>query len=330
MISSSKPSFVIAAFLSFVALSVSAAAQDYPTKPVTLIVPYAAGGPADTLSRMAIERLSKDLGQQVIIENVTGAGGTLGAARAAVAPPDGYTMVLASNGTHAAAPALYPNLKYHPLDSHELVGIISTNPIAVVTRKDFPANSLREFIIHVRGAGGTVTNATGGVGSVSQIACLHFKAIAKITTTEVPYRGTGPAMQDLVGGRVDFVCDQVANVMSHVASGSLKALAVASGNPSASLPGVPTTTEAGLPDYKVNVWFALMFPKGTPAPIVARMKKALDYVQDDPTFSRRIVELGGEVPEPSQRGPSYLRQFVQSEIDLWVPLLKAAGVTGAN
>jgi tripartite-type tricarboxylate transporter receptor subunit TctC len=303
-------------------------AQDYPTKPISLIVPYAAGGPADSLSRMVVERLSKDLGQQVIIENITGAGGTLGAARGAAAVPDGYTMVLASNGTHAAAPALYPNLKYHPIDSHELIGMISRNPIAVVARKDLPANTLREFVDYVGSKTPTVTNATGGVGSVSQIACIHFKAVAKLATTEVPYRGTGPAIQDLLGGRVDFVCDQVANVMSYVAAGSLKAYAVASTNRSASMPGVPTTAEAGLPGYRVTVWFALMFPKGTPAPIVARMNTALDHVLDDPTFSRRIEDLGGEVPGNSQRGPEYLRTFVQSEMDLWVPLLKAAGVTG--
>jgi len=312
------------------ALCAAADAQDYPDKPVSLIVPYAAGGPADTLSRMVAERLSQNLGRQVVIENVTGAGGTLGATRGAAAAPDGYTMVLASNGTHAAAPALYPNLKYHPIDSHELVGLISTNPIAVVGRKDLPANTLGELIAYARSKSPPITNATGGVGSVSQIACLDFKAIAKITTTEVPYRGTGPAIQDLVGGRVDFVCDQVANVMSYVAAGSLKAFAVASANRSVSLPGVPTTAEAGLPDYRLTVWFALMFPKGTPAPIVARMNTALEHVLDDPTFKRRIEEMGGEVPGKSQRGPDYLRKFIQSEIDLWGPLLKAAGVTGGD
>lgn len=311
-----------------VAGSVQCAAQAYPTKPVTLIVPYAAGGPADTLARMVVERLSKDLGQQVIVENVTGGGGTLGAGRAAAAAPDGYTMVLASNGTHAAAPALYPQLKYHPLDSHELVGLISTNPITIAGRKDLPAANLQEFLSYLRSSNPAATNATGGVGSVSQIACLHFKAVANVKTTEVPYRGTGPAIQDLIGGRVDFVCDQVANVMSHVAAGSLKAFAVASSSRSRGLPGVPTTAEAGMPNYRVTVWFALMLPKNTPAPIVERMNAALGTVLTDPTFRARIEELGGEVPAPEERGPAHLRRFVQSEIDLWVPLLKAAGVTG--
>ena len=309
--------------LPLIALLVPVAlAQDYPARPVTLIVPYAAGGPADALSRLLADGLGKYLGQRVIIENVTGAGGTLGVARGAAAAPDGYTITLASNGTHGAAPALYPDLRYNPVDSFEMIGMVSTNPIAIVARKDFPANSLREFMAYSQN--NKVSNATGGVGSVSQIACLHLKALGKFSTTEVPYRGTGPAIQDLLASRVDFVCDQVANVRTYVSSNMLKAFATASKNRSAGLPDVPTTTEAGLPAYQVTVWFALMFPKGTPAAIVSRLNDALGRAIDDPGFEQRIVEQGGMVATAAERGPAYLKKFVQSEVELWVPLLNAA------
>jgi tripartite-type tricarboxylate transporter receptor subunit TctC len=303
--------------------SAQAEAQPYPARPVTLIVPYAAGGPADSLARLVTDRMSRTLGQQVIVENVTGAGGTIGAARGAASPPDGYTIILASNGTHAAAPALYQNLRYDPIESHEMIGMISKNPIAIVGRKSFPATDLRSMIAHIREQGDKTSNATGGPGSVSHIACLYFKDLAKIQSTEVPYRGTGPAIQDLLADRVDYVCDQVANVMPYVIAGSLKAFAVASETRSRSLPDVPTTQEAGMPDYKVTVWFALMAPKSTPASITARLTTALNTVLDDPIFVSRIEELGGQVPTTPERGPTYLHDFVRKEISLWVPLLKA-------
>jgi tripartite-type tricarboxylate transporter receptor subunit TctC len=305
----------------------SASARDYPIRPITMIVPYPAGGPSDVVARIIADGMSKQLGQTIVIENVGGAGGTIGTARAAAAAPDGYTLLGASMGSHVAAPAFYPDLKYDSTRDFEPIGLASNAPAAIVARKDFPANNLKQFIDYVRKNGDKVKQAHGGIGSSSHMACLLFDSELHLSPRLVGYRGTGPALNDLLGGHVDYFCEQVVSVASAVKSGTIKAYGVSAGEPVAALPGVPPAKDAGAPAYQMSIWSAVFAPKGTPQPIVAKLAQALDATLNDPSVSERIVGLGGTVPATAERGPDNLATLLKSEIARWSPILKAAAVT---
>jgi tripartite-type tricarboxylate transporter receptor subunit TctC len=303
-----------------------AAAQIYPNRSVTIVVPFPPGGGSDVVARIVAEPLSKHLGQTVLVENIAGAGGTTGTTRVANAAPDGYTMVLAHTGTHAAAVPLYPSLRYHPLKDFAPIGLINTNPIIVVARKSMAANDLKELIAYLR-ANPKATNAHAGIGSVSHTTCLHFNALADLKTISVAYRGAGPAMNDIVAGHVDYMCDQISTVLPQITAGTIKAFAVGQAKRSAQLPNLPTTAEAGMPEFQATIWNALLFPRGTPEPIVKRMNDALRATLDDPAVKKRFEDNGGELPTAEQRTPEGLRAFIGREIDHWTAIIKKAGVT---
>ena len=303
-------------------------AQAYPTKPVTIIVPFAAGGPTDVIARIVGEHMSKTLGQQIVVENVAGAGGTTGITRGAQAAPDGYTIMMGHMGTHGAAPALYPNMKYDPTKDFAPIGLAAGTPIVIVAKKTFPLKDLKEFTAYVKANATTINQAHAGIASVSHTTCLMLTHQLGVKLTEVAYRGTGPALNDLVGGQVDLMCDQIVNLVEQIKGGQIKAYAIATLERSPALPDVPTTKEAGLPDYQVSAWNAIFAPKNTPAPVVARLSDALSKALDDPTTRKRLLDLGGVIPEGQQRTGAYLGDFVKAEVARWTPIIKAAGVTG--
>jgi tripartite-type tricarboxylate transporter receptor subunit TctC len=307
------------------ALSSPAVAQ-YPSKPITVIVPFAAGGPTDVVTRLVCEHMSRTLGQPIIVENVGGAGGTLGMTRAAQAQPSGYTIAVGNMGTQSAAPALYPNLKYDPAKSFAQVGIVNFTPQAIVAKKDTPAGSLKEFIHFLKANHSKLSYGHAGVGSISHVAGLVFNAKFGLEPTLVPYRGTGPAIQDLVGGQLDYMIDQSLNVIPQIKAGTIKVYAIASPERLASLPDVPTTVEGGS-DFIFSAWNAMVAPKGTPTDIVTKLADALGKALDDPVVQARYVELGSSVPKGADRGPAGLQKLVESEIAYITPIIKAAGVT---
>ena len=322
-----RRTFVLAAAL----LAASGAlAQSYPTRPVTMVIPFAAGGPTDVVGRIIGDQMSKSLGQPVIVENVVGASGQTAGLRVSRAEPDGYSFLIGHTGTHAAAVALNPNLRYDPLKDFAPVGLVNTNPILVVSRNTLPPKTLSEFVAYLKENGQKVTNAHAGIGSVSHTTCLLFNSIVGVKPTEVPYRGTGPAMNDIMGGQVDYLCDQIVNVAPQSQAGTIRAFAVAQKERAASLPNVPTTIEAGLPDYQVQVWNAMFLPKGTPEPIVAKLNAALVDALNHPQTKARFAELGADVPEAKLITPAGLHDFLKSEIERWTPVIKKAGVTMGN
>ena len=297
-----------------------ASAQDYPTRFVTIVAPFQAGGPSDTVARLIAGPMSRALGQQVVVENVSGAGGTIGSGRVAKAAPDGYTLVISGSGTHAAVEQLYPNPPYRALD-FESVGLINTTPVVIVGKRDLPPNTLREFVAYLRANEKTVTEADAGVGSVSHLACSVFHSLIGIKPTVVSYRGTPQATQDLLAGNVDFLCNQIVNIVEHAKVGSLKAYAVTGETRSPMLPNVPTSAEAGLPDFRLTVWYGLSAPKGTPVRIVAKLNQALSAAMDDPAVVKRFAELGYDVVSPQQRSPAAFEDFMRREVDLWAKVL---------
>jgi tripartite-type tricarboxylate transporter receptor subunit TctC len=306
-------------------LAASAAqAQTYPTRPITMIVPFAAGGPTDVVARIVTDHMSRTLGQQIVIENVAGAGGTTGITRASQAQPDGYTIMMGHMGTHGAAPALYPNLKYDPTKDFEPIGLAAGTPILVVAKKDFPANDLKSFIEHMKANSQKVNMAHAGVGSVSHSTGVLFNSIIKVKPTMVAYRGTGPALNDLMSNTVDFMTDQIVNVAPQIQAGNIKAFAIATPERSPALPDVPTTKEAGLEEYQVSAWNAVFAPKGTPDEIVKKLSDALVKALDDENTKKRLLDLGGVVPSATERTPEALQKLVESEVARWTPVLKGA------
>jgi tripartite-type tricarboxylate transporter receptor subunit TctC len=313
--------WIAAAGAGFVPLG--AQAQTYPSRPITVVVPFPAGGPSDVVARIVTEHMAKTLGQSLVIENVGGAGGTLGSARVAAAAPDGYTLLAGSMGSHVAAPVLTPNLRYDSARDFEPVGFTAHAPAVIVARKDFPANDLREFVDYLKMHGEGVKQAHGGVGASSHMACLLFNSAAGVKPTSVAYRGTGPAMNDLVGGHVDFLCEQAVSVAGQIASGAIKAYGVSAGERLASLPQVPSAREAGI-DYQMSIWAGIFAPKGTPKAVVDRLAAALDAALDDASVKTRLTDLGGSIPPKAERSPAAFDGFVQAEIARWAPILRAA------
>jgi tripartite-type tricarboxylate transporter receptor subunit TctC len=305
--------------------STAAYAQSYPAKTVTMIVPFAAGGPTDTVARLVAQSMGKTLGQQVIIENVGGAGGTIGAARVAKADPDGYTLLLHHIG-QSTAPALYRKLSYNAIDGFEPVGLITDVPMTFVARKDFPAKDFKELLAYVRANKDKVTYANAGVGSASHLCGMLFMSAIDTDLTTVPYKGTGPAMNDLLGGQVDFMCDQTTNTTSQIKSGKIKAYGVTTKSRVPSLSDLPTLHESGLPNFEVAVWHGLYAPKGTPRPVVDTLSKALQTALKDANVKQRFAELGTEPVAESRATPDAHRAFLKAEIDKWSPIIKKAGV----
>jgi tripartite-type tricarboxylate transporter receptor subunit TctC len=310
-----------------VGLAAGVAQAAYPERPITMIVPFAAGGPTDVTARIVSEHMSRTLGQQIVIENVTGAGGTTGITRAAQSRPDGYTIMMGHMGTHGAAPAVYPNLKYDPTKDFEPVGLAAGTPILIVAKKDFPAKDLREFIAYVKQNAEKLNEANAGVGSVSHTTCSMLMSQLGIKPTRVPFQGTAPALNALVAGQVDFMCDQIVNLTPQILAGTIKAYAIATPERNPALPNVPTTKEAGLPDFQVSAWNAIFAPKGTPPEVVAKLNDALVKALDDEATRKRLAELGGDIPDRAGRSPEALAKLVSSEVQRWSSVLK--GVSGA-
>jgi tripartite-type tricarboxylate transporter receptor subunit TctC len=307
-------------------LSAPALAQQYQSKPVTIIVPFAAGGPTDVVARLLGEHMGRTLHQTFIVENVGGAGGTLGMTRAVQAAPDGYTIAVGNMGTQSAAPALYPNLKYDPAKSFAQIGICNYTPQAIVSKKALTTTNLKDFIAYIKGKGSTVSYGHAGVGSISHVAGLVFNAKFGLTPNLIPYRGTGPVLQDMVAGQIDYTVDQSLNVIPQIKGGTIKAYAVAAPARLSSIPDVPTTQEAGV-DFIFSAWNAMVAPKDTPKEIIAKLAEALSKALDDPAVNARYVELGSSAPQGADRGPAGLQKLVESEVARITPVIKAAGVT---
>lgn len=297
----------------------------YPERPITMIVPFAAGGPTDVVARIVSDHMSRTLGQQIVIENVAGAGGTTGITRASQARPDGYTIMMGHMGTHGAAPAVYPDIKYDPRKDFAPVGLAAGTPIVIVAKKDFPAKNLQEFVAYVKANSEKLNEAHAGPGSVSSSTCALFNSMIGAKPTRVAYRGTGPALNDLVSGQVDYMCDQIVNLVPQIQAGSIKAYAVALPERSPALPDVPTTKEGGLPDYQVSAWNAIFAPKGTPPEVVKTLNAALIKALDDPGTKKRLLELGADLSDKDARTPQGLQKLVEREVDRWNKVLKGQG-----
>lgn len=308
------------------ALSGTGYAQDYPTKPVTFVVPFAAGGPTDKVARDLADTMRKSLGGQIIIENVAGAGGTLGATKVAKASPDGYTILLA-HVAMATSPALYRNLQYKTLEDFEYLGLINEVPMTLIGRPTLPANNYAELTKWINDNKGKINLANAGLGSASHLCGLLFMSTVKVDMTTVPYKGTGPAMTDLIGGQVDLMCDQTTNTTAQIEGGKVKAYAVTTtkrlGTPA--LKNLPTLDESGLKGFNVTIWHGLYAPKGTPKPILDKLNTALKTALKDPEFLKRQEALGAVVVADNRVNPADHKKFVEAEINKWGPVIKAAG-----
>ena len=301
-------------------------ARSYPTRPVTIIVPFAPGGGADVSGRIVGEHMSRTLGQRFVIENYPGAGGTTASIRAMRAAPDGYTIEVGHIGTHAISVWLYPQLAYKPDVDFAPIGLIVENPILITARKDFPATNLKEFIAHVKANAEKLNMGHAGVGSIMFSFGLLLNTVLGVKPTLVPFNGGGPATTALLGGQIDYTCSVITDVSPHVRAGALKGYAVVADERNAALPDVPTAKEAGLPEFKDLPWIALFAPKGTPQPILDTLSEALDQALDGQEVRRRFFDLGGVVPDKSKRGQQTLATLVKDEIARWGPIIKAADV----
>ena len=301
----------------------TAADPSYPARTISLIVPFAAGGPTDVVARIIGEHMSRSLGQQFVVENIGGAGGTTGMARVAAAEPDGYTLGVGNMGTQSAAPALYPNLKYDPARSFAPIGIANFTPQAIVAKKDNPAKDLNEFIAYLKQNHSKLSYGHAGVGSISHVSGLLFNFQFGLKPALVAYRGTAPALNDLVGGQIDYMVDQSLNVIPQIKGDTIKVFAIAAGQRLESLPDVPTTKELGV-DFVFSAWNAMVAPKGTPKEIVDKLAAALNQALDDPATVKRYTELGSTAPQAAERGPAGLKLLVDSEMARITPVLKEA------
>ncbi|MBV9970725.1 MAG: tripartite tricarboxylate transporter substrate binding protein BugD [Xanthobacteraceae bacterium] len=320
---------VLTALLSIVvalaAAIAPAAAQSYPNRPITIIVPFAAGGPTDVLARVLGERMRTALGQPVLIENVTGAGGSIGVGRVVSAPPDGYTISIGHFGTHVANGAIYP-LKYNLLKDLDPVARLPSNPMIFVTRKDFPAANLKELIERLKANPGKIAAGTAGAGSGSHIASLLLQSLTGVQLSFVPYRGTGPALQDLVAGQIDLIIDQASNCLPQVRQGTIKAYAVTANQRLASAAEIPTVAEAGLPGLLMEVWSGMWVPHGTPRPIVDKLNAAVVAALKEPAVREKLASVGLDGPPAGEEAPEALAAYQKAEVAKWWPIIKAANV----
>ena len=306
-------------------LAAPASAQTYPDRPITLVIPFAAGGPTDVVARMMAAPMAKSLGQTVVVENTLGAGGTIGAMRVARAKPDGYTVFMHHMGM-ATSPALYRKLGFDPVNDFEPIGQVVDVPMTLLARKDFPANDLPALLAYIRANKDKVTLANAGLGAVSHLCGLLFQSQVGVDMTTVPYKGTGPAMTDLLGGQVDLLCDQTTQTVPLIKDGRVKVFGVTVPKRLAALPNVPTLDEQGMKGFEVKVWHGMYAPKGTPAPVLEKLNAALRAAMDDPTLKQRMTELSADIVPAEKMTPAGLRTFLESEIAKWGPVIRKAGV----
>jgi tripartite-type tricarboxylate transporter receptor subunit TctC len=304
-----------------------AASQNFPTKPVTIVVPFAAGGPADAMARIIGDRMRVSLGQQVIIEDVAGAGGSVGVGRVVRAAPDGYTVSIGHWSTHVVNGAIY-DLPYDLLKDLEPVALLPSNPQWIIAKKSVPATNLKELITWLKLNADKVSAGTAGPGSASHVAGVYFQNITGTHFPFVPYRGTGPALNDLIAGQIDLIVDQTSNSMAQVKAGSVKAFAVTARERLPSAPNVPTVDEAGAPGLYISVWYGLWVPKGTPRDVIARLNAAAVDAMADPNVQARMATFGLEIPPREQQTPEGLGALQKAEIEKWWPIIKAAHITG--
>ena len=314
----------LATAASIFTLASAANAQTYPERTITVVVPFAAGGPTDTVTRLVAEAMSKDLGQQIVVENVGGAGGTLGAGRVAAAESDGYTLLLHHIGMATSA-TLYRSLAYDTLNAFEYVGLVTEVPMTIVARKDLEPTDLKGLVEYAKANKDTVTVANAGIGAASHLCGMMFMSAIQTPLVTVPYKGTGPAMTDLLGGQVDIMCDQTTNTTKQILGGTIKAYAVTSAKRLDVLPDVPTAEEAGLPGFQVGIWHGLYAPKGTPAEVTDRLSKSLQVALKDPNVVARFAELGTAPSSDADATPAALKAKLESEIARWKPIIDAAG-----
>lgn len=303
----------------------AAQAQTYPSKPITMVIPFAAGGPTDVVGRLLAQSMSKTLGQQVIVENTVGAGGTIGAARVARAAPDGYTVLLHHIG-QSTAPSLYRKLPYDPVNGFETLGLVTDVPMTMVAKGDFPAKNFNEMVQYVKANKDKVNLANAGTGSASHLCGLLFQDAIGVTLTAIPYKGTAPAMNDLLGGQVDIMCDQTTNTTSYIKSGKIKAYAVTTPKRLSVLPDLPTTREAGLQSFEVGVWHGMYAPKGTPADVITKVNSALKVALKDSLVIERFAGLGTEPVAESRTTPAVHKQHLVAETAKWKQIFEKAGV----
>ena len=318
---------IVAATLAFgLALTGSAGAQNFPTKPLTMVIPFAAGGPQDTIGRLIAQRMGEVLGQQVVVENVGGAGGMTGSKRVAEAKPDGYTMVLGSVGTHAQNQTLYKRPLYNVLTDFTPVAYLAQTPIAIIARPDFPANNFQEFIAYAKANQAKIQYGSAGAGSATHLACVVLDSAMGTKITHVPYKGTGPAMQDLIGGRIDFLCDIIATAKAQIDGGKVKAIAMMTKTRSPVLPNLATTGEQGL-DVQAYTWSALFLPKGAPADVVKKLNEAAVAAIETPAIQERLQQIGASIAKKDEQSAEWLGKFVESEVKKWEAPIKASGVS---
>jgi tripartite-type tricarboxylate transporter receptor subunit TctC len=315
---------VLAALVAATGLA-GASAQTYPIRSITMVVPFAAGGPTDTIARIMAEGMRQALGQTVIIENTTGAAGSIGVGRVARAAPDGYTIGIGHWSTHVVNAAVYP-LQYDVLNDFEPISLIATNPQLVVSKNAVPAKDLKELIAWIKQNGDQVTQGTAGAGSASHIAGIYFQKLTGTTFRFIPYRGAGPVMQDMLAGNIDLNFDQAANSLPQVRAGQIRAYAVTAKTRLAAAPDIPTVDEAGVPGFYIAVWHGLWAPKKTPPAIMAKLVAATRAALANPLVQKRLADLGQEIPALEQQTPEALRAHHKAELDKWVPLIKAANI----
>lgn len=314
----------VLAAVSLLAAFVGPAAAEWPEKQITLVVPYAAGGTNDILSRIIAENMAKTLGKSIMIENEPGAAGTTPTARVAKTAPDGYTILMGNMGTHGIAPSQYPNLKYDPAKDFTAIGLTGEVPAVVVARKDFPAKSLAEFVDYVRKNQDKVNEAHVGVGSPTHTFCTLLQSLMGTRTARVPYRGGAQAMSDLVAGQVDFSCISLSGAISQIQGGQIKGIVIASAERAEIIKDVPTARESGMPDFQVSTWNALFAPRGLPKDVQAKLNAALGIALEDPSVRTRLLELGIVIPPKKDRTPEVLERLVEAEVSRWATVLAQA------
>ncbi|QJR14522.1 tripartite tricarboxylate transporter substrate binding protein BugD [Usitatibacter palustris] len=306
-------------------VALTASAQDYPTRPVTMIVPYAAGGPTDTVARVLGQYMTKPMGQTVVVENKPSAGGILGPEAVKTAKPDGYTILIHHIGM-ATTPTLYRQLRYDPLKDFEYIGLINEVPMTIIGKNDLPAKNLTELIAYIKANKDKVTYANAGVGAASHLCGMLFMSAIKTDVLTVPYKGTGPAMNDLLGGQVDFMCDQTSSTTGQIKGGKVKVYGLTSKQRVASLPDVPTLDEQGLKGAEVGIWHALYAPKGTPKAVIDKLVASMQAALKDPELLKRYADMGAVTYPADKQNPAALQAHLKAEIDKWAPLIKKAGV----
>ena len=318
---------IVAACVGLLASVASAGAQVWPTQPVTMVVPFAAGGPTDVVGRIFAARLADFLGQQVVVENVTGAGGMTGALRVAQAPPDGYQVLLGTVGTQAYNQTLYRRPLYNAQTDFAPVALIAEQPLVLVARNDLAASTLPEFMAYARDHQGDMSFGSGGSGSSTHLGCVLLNSAIGIRIQHIPYRGSAPALQDLTAGRIDYLCDAVTTALPQVQAHNIKAIAVLARNRSPVLPNVPTANEQGLANFEASNWIGLFVPSATPVAIIRRLNDAAREAMATPAVGERMQAIGTDLVAPERRTPDYLGRFVASEIDKWAAPIKASGVS---